>query len=520
MSQNLKSRAPRSHKSRVPQNPKPRAPRLHQVYYFLLEIMPLVLFFSFFPVIALGSSNSMNFELSLPLIWLVIFDFLSLIIFAKYKLFPLILKKWPWLLLPIFVTLSIAWSLNFLRGFLTAGILWLIYFAVFSIVIISRSIHFPPNFATKFWRIFFASSLIICAWCWLQCILDLAGLSKVHTLMCNGCTSSMFGFPHPSGFAIEPQFMGNLLLAPTLIAAWFSFDRKKYLVVFFALLATLFLTFSRGAIYAFIVAMFSLTVFKIIQEKSCRVLINWLLVVLAFLFTLNAQGIMTTFGPTNDTYKDGVAKALNHLSLGVIDVRDSSSSSNDSISAETSTKVSDSTSVFTIIPLPDKSGNEDAVFDGYVESSTTARVNLTDSALEIWSKNPLTALFGVGIGGAGEALYLNDLSPAPKEIVQNQYASLLLELGLAGTLLAIFTLILIFRRVFRSPFRAILASLILAYGVTLCFFSGLPNALHIYLLPPLFAVIFESSYGKSSFRKSRHHAADKIVAQPRGHFHM
>ena len=40
----------------------------------LLYIMPLVLFFSYWPVIGLGNSESMNFELSLPLVWLVLFD--------------------------------------------------------------------------------------------------------------------------------------------------------------------------------------------------------------------------------------------------------------------------------------------------------------------------------------------------------------------------------------------------------------------------------------------------------------
>ena len=40
---------------------------LRRAYFALLYALPAVLFFSYYPVIRLGSSASMNFELSLPL---------------------------------------------------------------------------------------------------------------------------------------------------------------------------------------------------------------------------------------------------------------------------------------------------------------------------------------------------------------------------------------------------------------------------------------------------------------------
>jgi len=43
-----------------------------------------------------------------------------------------------------------------------------------------------------------------------------------------------------------------------------------------------------------------------------------------------------------------------------------------------------------------------------------------------------------------------------------------------------------------------LLTLVVAYGVTLMFFSGLPNALHIYLLP---AVLWIYPWGEKSGRK-------------------
>lgn len=130
----------------------------------------------------------------------------------------------------------------------------------------------------------------------------------------------------------------------------------------------------------------------------------------------------------------------------------------------------------------ENSEKEEAIFDGYVAESTDTRVRLSGAAVEVWSQSVPSALFGVGLGGAGYALYNNGLSPAPKEIVQNEYASLLLETGLIGVSLLVLTLVLIVRMVWIKPQRVMLISLLVAYGISLMFFSGLPNALHIYLV--------------------------------------
>ena len=211
------------------------------------------------------------------------------------------------------------------------------------------------------------------------------------------------------------------------------------------------------------------TVWEIWQSRKWRELVVWPVILLAFLFTLNAQGVMAQASRTNDTYFTGVAKVLNHLSLGVINIQ--ANESGNVGAADGSEEV----------------GGEAAWFDGYVEESTDTRLRLSGAAYEVWSSDVKTVLFGVGLGGAGQALYVNGLSPAPKEIVQNQYASLLLESGVVGVLLAVFSLGLVVRAVWKSPLRIVLAALIVAYMVSLCFFSGLPNALQIYLLP---AVIY------------------------------
>ena len=451
------------------------ASKLERVFRGMVYILPGVLFFSYWPLMHFGASESMNFEISLPLIWLVVFDLLVVVMLGRRKKFwKGIGRGWMWLLFPLWLTVSVLWSMNTLRGVLTVGILWLIYLAVYGFVSL-KSVFHEVGFREKFWKVFFGTALVACVWCWAQCVLDLVGVPREFSLMCAGCTYAMFGFPHPCGWAIEPQFMGNLLLAPVLIAGYFALKNKRYWWVFLVLAATLFLTFSRGAIYAFVVGMVVMTVWELVRRKSWRILGMWVVVGLAFLFTLDAQGIMAAVSPTNDTYTTGVAKVLNHLTLGVVDVREEV----EPVSGEVveANEVGEVTEV------------TEAVFDGYVAESTDTRLRLSGAAMEVWSGDLVTAVFGVGLGGAGQAMYVNGLSPAPKEIVQNQYVSLLLETGVVGVALALMTLILIVRVVWKSEMRVMVLSLLVAYGVTLLFFAGLPNALQIYLLPGLVMVV-------------------------------
>lgn len=498
---------------------------MKKVFKYLIYILPAALYFSYFPLISFGKNETMNFEISLSLIWLVLFDLAVAVLVVPQKTYWQMVKRfWLWLLFPAWLTLSLIWSLNPIRGLLTVGILWLIYFAVSGLYYLRNL--FDSDFRAKFWKIFYCTTIIICIWCLVQCLLDLAGIGRDYTLMCAGCTYRMFGFPHPNGFAIEPQFMGNLLLAPALTLAYFNIKdsnashlaksarparvtkqlpqsshaaRKppRFLpkLLLFVVLATLFLTFSRGAIYAFVVAMVSMSAFFIAKEKkSARkplvktIGLVWGIIVIAFAFTLNLQGIMASVSPTTDTYRSGVAKVLNHLSLGIIDI-DAPKQANSDAPKPTIDPTDSKSSASSSIEPQTTGSPEEAIFDGYVEESTNARVYLTNSGIASWQQSPSTILFGVGLGGAGQALYQNGFIVAPKEIVQNQYASLLLESGLVGITLFILTLILIIRIVLKTRSSIITFSLLLAYAITLCFFSGLVNALQIYLMPPVVAIL-------------------------------
>ena len=473
---------------------------MKKLYKYLLYILPLVLIFSYFPVISLGSNETMNFELSLPLLWLVVFDVISLVMVCKKyrkELFTKVFGSVLWWLFPLFATLSVCWSLNVTRGILTVGVMWALFFAVVFLWDLRKNLD--DKFWKVFWRWFFGSAMFACAWCVVQCILDVSGVSQEASLLCDGCVYQMFGFPHPNGFAIEPQFMGNLLVAPILVvganliaacpsdtlrAAQAKSSRsvehiaiKFAPLLFFIFSATLFLTFSRGAIYACVVGLVVMLIF--VRPKLKQIFITLGIFAAAFLFTLNLQGILTASSPTSDTYVDGVAKVLNHLSLGIIDVRGGEKA------PERSGEITP------VIPVENSEAPvENSIYSGYVEESTDTRVRLASAAIEIWHQDFKTALVGVGIGGAGQALYNGGFSPAPKEIVQNEYAEILLETGSIGISLFALIVILAIRVMLKNRKSAgLLIALLAAYGVTLLFFSGLPNALNIVLIPALLVLL-------------------------------
>ncbi len=491
--------------------------KLASLRLFFFYSFPVVLYFSYYPILPLGSNASMNFELSLPLIWLLIFALLSLKDFFLFlKTLPKTLKSLSFsksstlvfsiFLFSLYLSLSLLWTPNRLRGILTVGILWCILISLLGIKNLFKSNSINTSFLKK---VFLFASIFVCLICWLQSFLDVFGVPRETTLLCLGCTSRIFGFPHPSGFAIEPQFMGNLLLAPTFYALYlYKTERNlKNRTLLFAFSSTLFLTFSRGAIYAFAVGFSFFVLYSLVKKLSSlkSLLEPVAIVIFTFLFTLSFQGIFSELSSTNDTFSSGVAKSLNQLSLGLIDFRASpqkDSSPEESSSPEISNPESNEESA-----SPEETENL-SVFDGYVAESTNFRLSLNASALSASLDSPLNFLFGYGLGSAGTVLYEKSFTTHPKEIVQNEYFSLLLETGLVGLLLFLLAIVVFFTTIAKtltfpklpknsSAFlvKPFLFSLTLAYLVTLSFFSGFPNALHLYLLPPLFLFSFQTQIG-------------------------
>ena len=533
---------------------------LSKIQQIMLLCLPFCLFFSYHPVIPIFSTSTTNFELSIPLLWLLIFAILSLpenfrlyinslriVIKAKShtnkaphpsshhktdKLYPHFLRLFS-LIYPLFVTINSIGSPNFLRAILTSGVIWCICLSL--LTILQNISQYKTQIGKSFNKNLLIASTLASAFCWLQSILDITGIPREATFLCKGCTSTVFGFPHPNGFTIEPQFMANLLLAPIFLSLFYLLERpKKHLSKLNSdpypasrlghllrlglplfLVATLYLTLSRGAIFSFWVSVFALFIYqivKLIKQKSCRreilfrqPLIFSAVVFLPFFFTLSAQGLFTELGPTSHTFFDGVSTSVSQLSLGRIDLTKVFHKTNENNKSHESHETNETHEThethesheFNKLHLSDL--NTDAAasvqktpqFTSYIEESTNIRLNLNRLALSSWRTSLRRMLTGVGLGAAGLTLYQEfpELG-SPKEIIQNEYLAILYEQGICGVIMIICVTIL-FVLTYKlhnknhektSIYGRVLA---LSFALTLCFFSGLPNALHIYLLTPL-----------------------------------
>ena len=518
---------------------------LSKIQQIMLLCLPFCLFFSYHPVIPILSTATTNFELSLPLLWLLIFAILSLpenfrlyvyslriVIKTKYpanqsphplsrhesnKLYPHFLRLFS-LAYPFFVTVNSIDSPNFLRAILTSGVIWCICLSL--LTILQNISQYKIQIGKSIKKNLLIAGVFASIFCWLQSILDVAGVSREATFLCKSCTSTVFGFPHPNGFAIEPQFMANLLLAPIFLSLFYLFEGSKNqhdklnsdpypvskfghflrFVIPLFLIATLYLTLSRGAIFSFWVSIFTLFIYqivKLIKQKSCRreilfrqPLIFSAVVFLPLFFTLSAQGLFTELGPTSHTFFDGVSTSVSQLSLGRIDltkVFHKTNENNKNHEAHESNKSHASDLKTDATTSVQKSPQ----FTGYIEESTNIRLNLNRLALSSWRTSIRRILVGVGLGATGLTLYQEfpELG-SPKEIIQNEYLAILYEQGICGVVMILCTVIL-FVLTYKlhnknhektSIYGRVLT---LSFALTLCFFSGLPNALHIYLLTPL-----------------------------------
>ena len=516
--------------------------KLLPVHRSLLWALPIILFFSYYPVIPLFSTESSNYEFSLPLIWLLLMGFLSLPVLL-IDLCNLITKKTPLTKVPVqiplilssvplYFSLTLLWSSNKFRGLMTAGIIWCLYLSLLTFyknIILKKT---PLSLEKPF----LLGAALASGFCWLQAILNTLNIPGDQILLCLGCTNLSFGFPHPNGFAIEPQFMGNLLLAPAIFLVFRVIHPKihqtrKSKILYLALagfiISTLFLIFSRGATYSFFLAIAVIFLYELFHAKN-RLLIATKLISLALfplIFVTLVQGLMSEFGPTSDTFMGGVSRSLSQMTLGRIKIllpeaknpsvtsnESSSLAPNDNISTNSNTNSSANSTSTT--PL----------FDGYIAESTDIRVKLSKMGLRLALSYPRQFFFGSGLGSSGVALY--QMFPelgSTKEITQNQYVAILVETGFIGILIifcsgacAIYLCYSRQKSIEQSskqsskqsmkksnftnlissitPAKLYFASLILAYAASVCFFSGLPNALHIYLVPILYPTLFAKNF--------------------------
>ena len=506
-------------------------------------ILPIILFFSYYPVIPLFSTESSNYEFSLPLIWLLLMGFLSLpvllidlcnLITKKTQLtqstvqIPLILSS-----IPLYFSLTLLWSSNKFRGLMTAGIIWCLYLSLLTFyknIILKRT---PLSLEKPF----LLGAILASGFCWVQAILNTLNIPGDRILLCLGCTNLSFGFPHPNGFAIEPQFMGNLLLAPAIFLVFRVIHPKnnqtrkakiRYLALAGYIISTLFLIFSRGATYSFFLAIAVIFLYELFHAKNRLLIATKLisLVLFPLIFVTLVQGLMSEFGPTSDTFMGGVSRSLSQMTLGRIKIPLPESKKSPVYQSESLNILPhNNSSNFSASDTTNTNTNtQSPLFDGYIAESTDIRVKLSKMGLQLATSHPKQFFFGSGLGSSGVALY--QMFPelgSTKEITQNQYVAILVETGFIGILIIFCSGACVIylcyscqksikqsskqsskQSIKKSNFTSLIsniapaklyfASLILAYAASVCFFSGLPNALHIYLVPVLYPALFAKNF--------------------------
>ena len=433
----------------------------------LLLLAPIVVWFSYYPRFDFGADNTMYFKLTVPLVYVLILSIVGLPRIWRGRS-ELMRQPAVWLVAGFIIWqgISLLWTPNVLRGVLTFGIsgmLGLVFMACLASV--ARIKKLLPALA----KLTVITALIMGCLAILQLFLGV-WLSRQDTLLCAGCVADQFGFVRPNVFAIEPQFFGSMLLVPLLILVHVSMSERQSWRVWVSLgfLSTvLVLTLSRGAIFAFLVGIVVLAVVHYRQSK--RIMMSVATIMIGGVMALALQGTAAVMnGKYDQTFGEAVAKSLNQLSLGLIDVRQ--------VGGRDAPE-----SIYDAVEYPiavQESDGEKPAYDGYVAESTDIRVNLSRLALDAWRETPIRMLAGVGLGGAGVAMAESAGHNDRREIVQNEYVEILLERGIIG--LALF-LTMLGGIMYVTRRQKWVWGIIAAFMVQWISFSGYPSALHIYL---------------------------------------
>lgn len=434
----------------------------------LLLLAPLVVWFSYQPNIYLGYSSAMNIELSLVLIYVAVLAVTALpLISSNYKkLLQCNLVRITGLFI-LWSFMSIVWSNNLSRAILTTGVSAALFTVLLGVLSTDLKKLTPILKNTYIASAAFMSVLAI---------IQVAYGAWLDWGLCRGCLAAGFGFVRPSVFAIEPQFFGSLLLVPILILAA-KFLRKtvtKTDVILLCIMVTaMYLTLSRGAIFSLVIAIACLMfLYRNSLIKKSRLAFLPLVVLAGFGVGMVWHGIFTEINPrVSDGFYDSVSKSVNQLTLGKVNLPKLTASSASQAASPSTASV--------------ETNHPKAHFSGYVETSTSERTSMLNLALQTWRKDWITALFGTGTGSSGRAIQQHTHKLATEaEITQNQYVEVLLENGLIGAVLCLMAVVVYLYDTRRD--KLAWATLI-AFALQWNFFSGLPNALHIYLV---LAVIF------------------------------
>ena len=459
----------------------------------VLFFAPFAMWFSYYPNFYFGKSAGANLEFSIALIYIVVLALAGTK--TIYQNRKKLIKNNAVLLTGFFVFwnfLTILNTQNLLRTVLVSGV-WLVLWLDFLVIL---SLSKNRLLFQKIIKNFIFSSLVMACLSIIQVIYG----AWTDWGLCAGCKAQGFGFVRPSVFAIEPQFFGSMLLAPIVLLTHKIFGKKASKfekITLWILLFSLYLTLSRGAIFAAIFAI--LVLIFINQPFSKRKILSNIIISMGFVFSSFLSGIIfhaifTELNPRiSDGFYDSISKSVNQMSLGKIKLPKIEKNINQAIKEPEveSNNLNSKKPTEKYVEKPKK-----AMFDGYVEKSTNERTKMSDLAIETWVSNPFVVFFGVGSGASGTAILNSTRQIAnSSEIVQNEFLSILLELGFFGFVIWLLIIFGIFRKTRKEKY---IWSIFGAFLVQWNFFSGLPNALHIYLILAVIFAIIERAYEKKS----------------------
>ena len=452
----------------------------------VLFFAPFAMWFSYYPNFHFGKSAGANLEFSIALAYAVVLALAG--IKTIYQNRKKIIKNNAVLLTGFFVFwnfLTILNTQNLLRTVLVSGV-WLVLWLDFLVIL---SLSKNKILFQKITKNFIFSSLVMACLSIIQVIYG----AWTDWGLCAGCKAQGFGFVRPSIFAIEPQFFGSMLLAPIVLLTHKIFSKKASKfekITLWILLFSLYLTLSRGAIFA---AFFAILILIFVNQSfSKRKILSNTIISMSFVFSSFLSGmifhaIFTELNPRiSDGFYDSISKSVNQMSLGKIKLPKIEKAVN---SKNKEFEIENYNLQGLAVEKPKK-----AMFDGYVEKSTNERTKMSDLAIETWLSNPFVMTFGVGSGSAGTAIFktTHQISNS-SEIVQNEFLSILLELGFFGFI--VWTLI-IFGLIRKTKNDKYIWAIIFAFLIQWFFFSGLPNALHIYLILATIFAIIKKAYEK------------------------
>lgn len=465
-------------------------------FAFLCCVLLCSLPFSYQPLIHLGQIAGFNLDVTI-----IYLTMMTVILCAAKRLWAArkrLLAPWYTRALLAFVAwngISIAWSNNQPRGISVTALLVMLTFVFLAILAYKDVLVL---YKKTFLKIIIIVTFFLFAFTLWQLFGDAVGASSALTVLPDAYRYFVFGFARATGFSSEPEFFGNLLLAPLSLFLYLYLSRNgtKYAVLSGLVITMIVMTLSRGALLgAGIVAILMLVcLYKTFLRKETLIFVGTALAAITL-----GVGLLSFAAEINkiDTIsgREAFVKVIGQLSLGAINVsgrhqqtalvnigasEDVKTSENSTASNPPAQPPISSTS-----PIPPQQAPSDrlssAASYGYIAESTDSRVRMSQIALNLIKHNILYIFFGIGVGGFGATIHQQYPQHSEASIVNNQYIEVLIELGTIGLGLFMAFIILVIRQAYIARFWPLLPGLI-AIMTQWIFFSGYPNILHLFPL--------------------------------------